>query len=349
MRHFASHFIIVTVSIVLISSTLLLGGCSNKDAEAVNVYSYRKENLIKPLLDRFTEKTGIKVNLVTGKADALFQRLKSEGEHSPADILLTVDAGRLHLAKAAGLLQATTSEVLTSTVPEHLRDPDNQWFGLSYRARVIMYNTAKVSPEELGRYEDLSDENWRKRLCMRSSSNIYNQSLLASMIAADGEAAAESWAKGIVANMVRAPKGNDRSQMSSVAIGECDVTLANTYYLGAWQNSAEPKDRELASKLGVFFPNQNDRGTHINISGAGITRYSKNPAAAQQLLEFLSSDESQQWYAKTNNEYPVTAGIAVSDTVRSWGYPFKTDQLNLSKLGELNATAVKAFDRAGWK
>jgi iron(III) transport system substrate-binding protein len=327
---------------------VLATACSENAAE-VNVYSYREENLIKPLLDQFSTQSGIKVNLLTGPAEGLFERLQAEGENTPADLLITVDAGRLHQAKAAGLLQAAASGVLTAAVPEHLRDPGNEWFGLSYRARVIMYNKQTVQPASLSRYEDLVREEWKGRLCMRSSGNIYNQSLLASMIAVAGEAAAEEWARGIVANMARDPQGNDRSQIQGVAIGECDVTLANTYYLANLQASGNPDERASVANIGVIFPNQSDRGTHINVSGAGITRHAKNPEHALKLLEFLVGDEAQRWYAEANHEYPVKPGITVSETVKAWGFPFKADTLNLSQLGVHNATAVKIFDRAGWK
>ena len=326
---------------------LALASCSS--ADEVNIYSYRKEQLIKPLLDQFTHDTGIAVNLVTGKEDTLFQRLKSEGENSPADLLLTTDAGRLYRAKQAGLLQIVESAALNDAIPAHLRDPENYWFGLSYRARVVMYNKTKVTATELSRYEDLVDEKWRKRICVRSSDNIYNQSLLASLIAHIGEKTAEQWAIGIVANMARPPIGNDRSQMSGAAIGECDIAIANTYYLGSWIASSDGQEKQLAEQLGVFFPNQQDRGAHINISGAGITRYAKNSANALHLLEYLASDTAQEWYAESNHEYPVNPSVHVSDIVKSWGYPFKSDTLNLNKLGELNATAVKVFDRAGWQ
>ncbi len=331
-----------------VSLCIFLCACTSAPPE-VNVYSYRKESLIKPLLDQFTQDTGIQVNLVTGKADVLFQRLKSEGENTPADLLLTVDAGRLYRAKQAELLQAIDSTVLTETVPVNLRDPDNQWFGLSYRARVIMYNKSKVKPEELADYEDLTDEKWRGRLCVRSSGNIYNQSLLASIIAHLGESGAAAWSEGVVKNFARPPKGNDRSQMSGAAVGECDIAIANTYYLANWLQSDKPQETEMAAQLGVLFPNQNNRGTHINISGAGVTRHAKNPANAIKLLEYLVSDKAQEWYANTNNEYPVKESINVSPTIKSWGYPFKADTLNLNELGTLNATAVKIFDLTGWK
>ena len=334
-------FFAVTLMVVL--------GAACGRSEEVNVYSYRKEALIKPLLDRFSAKTGIKVNLVTGKADALFQRLKNEGENSPADVLITVDAGRLHRAMDAGLLQPIDSTVLNAAVPGHLRDPANHWFGLSVRSRPIMYRKDKVDPARLSSYEALAGPEWRGRVCIRSSSNIYNQSLLASMIASDGEARAEAWARAIVANMARAPQGNDTAQLKAVAVGECDIAITNTYYLGRLQNSDDEADRKIGEAIGVFFPNQDGRGAHINVSGIGVTRHAKNRSGAVKLMEFLVSDEAQAWYAEKNYEYPVKASVPVSDKIKAWGYPFKMDRLNLARLGELNATAVKTFDRSGWK
>ncbi|MBA3581038.1 MAG: Fe(3+) ABC transporter substrate-binding protein [Gammaproteobacteria bacterium] len=340
-------------SILFLSSMVIVGGLMlsqptfAKEIQEVNVYSYRAENLIKPLLDQFTQETGIKVNLVTGKADALFQRLQAEGRHSPADLLLTTDAGRLYRAKEANLLQAIQSPLLEKRIPAHLRDADNQWFGLSYRARVIMYNKAKIDPKTLQHYNDLTKSSLKNKLCMRSSSNIYNQSLLASFIANQGAAKAEQWAKGIVMNLAHDPKGNDESQISGVAVGECDVTLANTYYLGNWLSNSQTAN--LAQQVGVIFPEQDGRGTHINVSGAGITRYAKNKTAALKLLEYMVSDNAQHWYAEANHEYPVVNGIEPSAIVKQWGYPFKTDTLPLSKLGELNAEAVRIFDRVGWQ
>ena len=322
----------------------------NKAAtQEVNVYSYRKEALIKPVLDQFSAQTGIQVNLVTGKADALFTRLQAEGQDSPADILVTTDAGRLHRAKAAGLLQSIQSKKLTERIPAQLRDPDNQWYGLSSRARVVFYNKDNVSSDELSSYEDLASEKWRGRICIRSSSNIYNQSLMASLIAHNGPEKALSWAQGVVANMARAPKGNDRGQMAGAAIGECDIAIANTYYFGKWLASQDPQEQEYARQVAVFYPNQADRGAHINVSGAGVVKHSKNTANAIQLLEFLANDESQAFYAQVNHEYPVVKGTPVSDIVKSWGYPFKADSLNLDTLGQLNADAVKLFDLAGWQ
>lgn len=314
----------------------------------VNLYSARKEALIKPLLDRFSAETGIEVNLVTGKDDALLERLKSEGANSPADLFITADAGRLHRAKVAGVLQAVASETLDAAIPAHLRDPDGQWFGLSQRARPIFYALDRVKPEALSTYEDLADPKWKGRICIRSSDNIYNQSLVASMIASDGEAATEEWAKGFVANFAQPPQGGDRDQIKAAAAGVCDVAVANTYYYGMMLNGNDEAQREAAAKVAIFWPNQDGRGTHVNVSGVGLTVAAKNRDNAVKLMEFLVSPESQEWYASVNHEYPVREGVNWSETLDSWG-EFKADTLNLSKLGEYNPAAVMLMDRAGWR
>jgi len=317
-------------------------------AAEVNLYSARKEALIKPLLDRFTERTDIQVNLVTGKADALLKRLQSEGKNSPADLLVTTDAGRLHRAKEAGVTQAIATDRLLTAVPAGYRDPEGHWFGLSVRARPILYVKDKVDPAALSTYEDLADPKWKGRICIRSSSNIYNQSLVASLIAANGVEATETWAAGLVANLARPPKGGDRDQIKAAAAGQCDIAIANTYYLAGMLTSKDAEQRAAAERMGVFWPNQGDRGTHVNISGAALTASAKNKNAAIELLEFLVSDAAQQWYAETNGEYPVRSDITVSDTLSAWG-DFKADAINLDRLGKLNGEAVRLMDRAGWK
>lgn len=317
-------------------------------AEEVNLYSARKEALIKPLLDRFTQQTGIKVNLVTGKAKTLLKRLQSEGRNTPADMLLTTDAGNLYAATTANLLQPVDNALLKAVVPQNLRDPNDHWYALSTRSRIVVFSKERVKASELSTYEDLVNPKWKGRICIRSSSNIYNQSLLASFISHNGAKQAESWAKGIVANMAQSPKGNDRAQVKAVAVGICDIAIVNTYYMGVMLQKDEHQ-KKAASQVTVFFPNQNSRGTHINISGAGIVKGAKHKVNAIKLLEFLVSDEAQQWYAQANHEYPVKAGIPVSDIVNAWGYPFKQDNLNVGELGKYNTDAVKIFDRAGWK
>lgn len=317
-------------------------------ASEVNVYSARKEALLKPLLDQFSENTGIRVNLVTGKADALLQRLKSEGKHTPADLLITVDAGRLHRAKSEGLLQAVDSQVIQTSVPATYRDPDNQWTGLSLRARPILYVKGRVNTADLKDYEDLAQPAWRGRICIRSSNNIYNQSLVASLIAAHGETRTLEWAKGLVENLARPPKGGDRDQIKAAAAGLCDIAIANTYYLGGMLHSKRSSEREAAQKMAVIWPNQSGRGAHVNVSGAGVTRYAKHKAAAIQLLEFLLGDHAQRFYAEKNYEYPVKPGVSFQDPIGGWG-KIKTDPLNLATLGENNAEAVQLMDRAGWR
>lgn len=317
-------------------------------ASEVNLYSARQEVLIKPLLDEFTEQTGIKVNLVTGKADALLQRLQAEGRNSPADVLLTVDAGRLHRAKTLGVVQPIESAVLTEAIPAAYRDPEGHWFGLSLRARPIMYVTGKVDPGELGTYESLADAKWKGRICIRSSGNIYNQSLVASMTASLGEAATQAWAQGLVANFARPPVGGDRDQIKAAASGRCDLAIANTYYLGKMLASTDTAERDAATAVAVFWPNQGDRGAHVNVSGAALTRSARHRAEAIKLIEFLTTDSAQSWYAAMNYEYPVKPGVEWSETLSSWGR-FKADELNLERLGELNADAVRIMDRAGWR
>lgn len=316
---------------------------------AVNVYSARQEALIKPLLDRFTEDTGIEVKLVTGSADSLIKRLEVEGRNTPADVLLTVDAGRLYRAREAGLFRSVSSDTLEERIPEHLRHEDGEWFGLSKRARVIAYHRDRVDPDEITTYEALADERWRDSICIRSSDNIYNQSLMASIIAANGADEAEDWAQAVVDNMARRPQGGDRDQIAAIGVGVCDVAVVNTYYYGRMQESDDEDMREAAADVALQFPNQDGRGTHVNVSGAGVTKHASNPDNAVRLIEYLTNDAAQRWYAEVNYEYPVVPGAEVSETVRSWGYPFRQDELPLQRLGELNAEAVRIFDRVGWR
>ncbi|MGH1487564.1 MAG: Fe(3+) ABC transporter substrate-binding protein [Cellvibrionaceae bacterium] len=317
-------------------------------AETVNVYSARKTELIEPLLNKFSEQTGIKVNLVTGKDDALIKRLQVEGKASPADVLITVDAGRLHRAKSSGLLEAVDNETLSTSIPTNLRDSDNQWFGLSMRARPIFYVKGKVDPKELSTYENLTDTKWKGRICIRSSSNIYNQSLIGSMIEANGVKATEAWAKQFVKNFARPPAGGDTDQLRGAAAGVCDIAIANTYYYGRLIKSNKAENNAVADKLAIFWPNQNNRGTHVNVSGIGLTKSAKNKANAVKLMEFLVSPDSQAWYAEVNNEYPVIKNTAIDNVLKSWGN-FKSDDVSLTKLGINNRAAVELMDRAGWK
>lgn len=317
-------------------------------ADEVNVYSARKEQLIKPLLDEFTRQSGIEVNLITSKADALLKRLQSEGKNTPADILVTTDAGRLHRAKEAGVLQAGITPDMQKKVPTNLQDKDNYWLGLTTRSRVIVYAKDRVNASELSSYEDLADPKWKGRICIRSSNNIYNQSLVSSMIAHQGEQKTVTWANDFVTNFARKPKGGDRDQVKAVAAGQCDLAVVNTYYLGQMLNGNDAGQKQAANQVAVFWPNQADRGAHINVSGIAITKASKNVANAEKLIQFLLSDEAQAWYAEANNEYPVVKDIPLSETLKAWG-AFKSDALNLTQLGELNSQAVRIMDRAGWR
>ena len=317
-------------------------------AAEINVYSHRHYDSDKILFTQFTKETGIKVNVVKASADQLIQRLISEGKNSPADVLLTVDAGRLHRAKAAGVLQPVKSATLSKNVPSAMRDPQGHWYGMTVRARVIVYSKSRVKPSELSTYENLATAKWRGRVVARSSSNIYNQSLLASVIAAHGSDRALAWAKAVRGNMARPPQGSDRDQARAVAAGLADVAIMNTYYLGILANSSSAADRDVAKKVAVFFPNQKGRGTHINVSGGGVTASAKNKAEAIKFLEFLTGAKAQETFGNVNYEYPVKIEANKSALLKSWG-GFKADEVNLSVLGKNNAAAVKLFDRAGWE
>lgn len=333
--------------LTVIAAALAAAGSALADGE-VNIYSHRHYDTDQALYDRFAELTGITVNVLQGSADELIERLSREGAASPADVLMTVDAGRLVRAQAMGLLQPASSALLDANVPAHLRDPDGHWFGLTRRARVIVYHPDRVSPAELSTYADLTHPRWQGRILIRSSSNIYNQSLLASIIAHEGEAAAAAWAAGLVANMARAPQGNDRDQMKAVVAGEGDLAIVNTYYVGRLIDSADQYEREVGAQVRVFFPNQDDRGAHVNVSGAGVTAGARNRGNAVELLEFLTGAEAQERFSAANYEYPVNPAVSPSPLLQSWG-ALVADDLPLHRLGELNADAVRVFDHAGWR
>ena len=316
--------------------------------EVLNLYTSRHYQTDESFYEDFTKLTGIKINRIEGKGDALIERIKSEGANSPADVLITVDAGRLWRAEQAGLFKTVSSETLTARVPANLRHPDGQWFGFSERARLIYYNKEMVKPGEITRYEDLADPKWKGLVCIRSSSNIYNLSLLGSMIATHGEAAAQTWAEGVVANFARDPQGGDTDQIRAVAAGECGISVGNSYYYARLATSSKEKDRKTAAAVGVIFPNQDDRGTHVNISGAGILKHAQHVDAAVRFLEYLASEKAQRIFADGNNEYPVVVGVEPNDALKAFG-PFKADTINVSQLGQNQPLAQKVFDRAGWK
>lgn len=332
----------------LIAACAALAAADAARAAEVNVYSARKEALIRPLLDAFTADSGIEVRLVTGKAGQLHERLAAEGRNSPADVFLTVDAGNLHRAREAGLLRPVRSAVLEQAVPARWRDPDGYWFGFSLRARVLVYAADRVAPGELSTYEALADPAWRGRILVRSSGNIYNQSLIASLIAANGAEATEAWARGLVANMARTPKGGDTDQIRAVAAGEGDVAIANTYYYGALAASDDPADRAVVAATGVFFPNRDGRGAHVNVSGAGICAHAPNAESALALLEYLAGPEAQEAFARLNHEFPVRAGVPLSGAAAAWG-DVRMDDLPLAVLGARNREAIELADRAGWR
>ncbi len=332
--------------VAAMAATALIAG--EADAAEVNLYSARHYDTDLSLYDRFTEETGIKVNLIEGDSDELIARIEREGRNSPADLLVTVDAGRLWRAEEKGLFAPVSSETLEERIPAHLRHPDGLWFGLSKRARIIIYNKAAGEPENLKTYADLADPVHKGEICMRSSSNLYNVSLLASIIEHEGAAAAEEWAKGVVANFKREPQGNDTANVNAVASGECRISLVNTYYVGRMLASDDPAVREAAEKVVIVFPDQEGHGTHVNISGAGVLKHAPNRDNAVKFIEFLTSDWAQLAFTQMNHEYTAVPGASDETPVRGTG-AFKEDEMNASALGRNQAEAVRIFDRAGWK
>ena len=322
------------------------GSGSAEDAGEVNIYSSRHYDTDLALYEDFTKETGIEVNRIEADADALIERIVSEGEFSPADMLVTVDAGRLWRAEEAGIFAPVSSDILNERLPEYLRHPGGLWFGLSTRARVIVYNKDQGEPAGLDDYSDLTDPAFKGAICIRSSSNIYNISLLASIIANDGAEAAEGWARGVVANFARPPQGNDTANIEAVASGECRISVVNSYYLARFAGGDE-EQQAVFDKLGVIFPNQASSGTHINISGAGIMKHAPNSENAIRFLEYLTEKSAQQYFANGNNEYPAAADVPASSVVEGLG-EFTPDTLNAAELGRNSAEAVRIFDRAGW-
>jgi iron(III) transport system substrate-binding protein len=331
----------------LVLGTLLFAS-SVYAANEVNVYSTRHYDTDKKLFKMFEEKTGIKVNVVKAKAKALIKRIESEGTKSPADVLITVDASGLYKAKEKGLFQAVESDILAKNVPAQLRDKDNQWFALTKRSRVTVYRLGTGIEKELSTYEDLADPKFKGQIMVRSSNNAYNQSLMAAMIAHHGEVKALEWAKGVVANMAKAPKGNDRYQVKAVANGIGKIAIANTYYIGKMVGNKDVSQADAVKKVKIFFPKFENGGTHVNVSGAGVVKTAPNKENAVKFVEFLASKDAQGLFAAGNFEYPVLAGIEASEIVKSWG-TFEDDNISINTLGENNAKAVKIFDQAGWK
>ena len=332
--------------IILIASLAFFYSCSESDE--VNIYSSRHYDTDLELYDQFTEETGIEINLIEGSSDELIERMRNEGINSPADVVITVDAGRLWRAKEADVLQPIESDYLEEVIPEQLRDVDDMWVGLSKRVRGIIYNKENVDPAELEGYMDLADEQWSGRLCVRSSNNIYNQSLVASLIESYGEDRVEEWANGLVSNFARDPQGGDTDQIKAVAAGICDVAIANHYYLARLMQSGEEQDQEVAQKVDIYFPSAEFGGAHVNISGAGIAANSPNKENAIRFIEYLATEEAQQLYSIGNNEFPILQDMEVPGVLGEFG-SFDSDAVNVTSYGENNPLAIRLMDRAGWR
>ncbi|MGQ0510589.1 MAG: Fe(3+) ABC transporter substrate-binding protein [Betaproteobacteria bacterium] len=339
----------MTKKIVLAALLATVAGTATAQDKVLNLYSSRHYQTDEALYAGFTKATGIKINRIEAGEDALIERIRNEGARSPADVLITVDAGRLWRAEQLGFFQPVKSAALESRIPASFREPSGLWYGFSLRARLIAYNKAKVKPEDVATYESLAEPKWKGRLCMRSSTNIYNLSLMGALVDHLGEAKAEAWARGVKENLARDPKGGDTDQLKSVAAGECDVTISNQYYYARLARSAKPDDKAVAEKVGVVFPNQSSFGTHVNISGAGVMKHSPNREAAVKFLEYLASDEAQRYFAEGNNEWPAVASVKTANPVLSTFGDFKRDALNVAVLGRNQPGSQKIYDRVAWK
>ncbi|MDR9480559.1 MAG: Fe(3+) ABC transporter substrate-binding protein [Spiribacter sp.] len=331
-----------------LSATGLLLAASVAGAQSLNLYTARHYDSDQALYDQFEAQTGIEVNILQGGADQLIERIEREGAASPADILMTVDAGLLNRAEQAGIFASVDSAELRSRIPAALRHPDNLWFGFSERVRVIYYDKSVYEQPPLERYEALADARFDDEICIRSSSNIYNQSLVASMIAAHGVDDTQAWASGLVENMARTPQGGDTDQIRAVAAGECSLGVGNHYYWVRLSLSDDAADRAIAEQVGLIFPNQDGRGAHRNIGGAGMVADAPNPEAAQAFLEYLASDQAQVQFSAGNNEFPAVPGVDPIAALEPWSEE-KLDDLNVSILGDNNAEAVRLMDRVGWR
>jgi iron(III) transport system substrate-binding protein len=317
--------------------------------KVLNLYSSRHYQSDEALYEGFTRQTGIRVNRIEAGEDALIERIRNEGARGPADVLITVDAGRLWRAEQLGLFQPVKSALLEARVPASFREPAGHWFGFSMRARVIAYNKARVQPGEVATYAALAEPKWKGRICVRSSSNIYNLSLMGALIEHLGVARAETWARAVRANMARDPKGGDTDQLKGVAAGECDVAIANHYYYARLARSAKADERAVADQVGIVFPDQSGHGAHVNISGAGVLKHAPHRAAAVRFLEYLAGDAAQRYFADGNNEWPVVAGVRVDNPALAELGTFKYDRLNVAVLGRNQPEAQKLYDRVAWK
>jgi iron(III) transport system substrate-binding protein len=336
------------LTFIIIIGTLFLCLSASLKAKEINIYSHRQPFLINPFLDKFSQETGIKTNVVYS-TKGLAQRLKAEGKSSPADLILTVDIARLRVYSDMNLLASIQSDNLIKNIPKHLRSYDNTWFALSKRSRIIVIAKDRVKSSQIKRIEDLSDISWKGKICSRPGSHVYNRALLASIIAAHGLVKAEQWAKGLVNNLARRPQGNDRAQVKAIYEGQCDIAIINNYYFGKLKYSDDPKQRKWAENLTLIFPNQgvDDRGAHVNISGGGVAKFSKNKTEAIKLLEFLSEEASQVLYGQINFEYPVNPKVKPTPVLASWG-SFKEDKIDIGEIANLSHEAQKIIDRVGW-
>ena len=332
--------------------TMILASCStqNEESNEVNLYSQRHYSVDELQYKNFTEKTGIKVNVVKANADELIERLKNEGENSPADLFVTVDAGKLYNARESGVLQKIPSEAINKNIREDILDADSYWAPITYRSRIIVYSNERVSESDLSTYEDLASSKWKNRILVRSSSNAYNQALMSSLVANLGSENTEKWSSAVVSNFARDPKGSDRDQVKAIAAGQGDLAIVNSYYIGLLLASEKEEEINAGNSVSVFFPNQGegDRGSHINISALGLTKNSPNRRNAIKLIEYLTSEEAQKVYVNNSYEYPANSLVQPSEIVRGWG-EFKIDKLNLNALGEYRPEAIKIFDKTGWK
>lgn len=343
-----SKSLAVAISGFLATALSLAAVSVGAQQKVLNLYSSRHYQTDEALYANFEKATGIKINRVDGPEDPLIERMKNEGNKSPADVLITVDMGRLLKAQEAGLFQPIKSAVLDEKIPRELRALDGTWFGFSIRARPIYYAKSKIDPKQIANVEDLADPKFKGKICVRSGTHPYMISMMSSIIAANGPAKAEEWARGVVANMARAPKGGDTDQIKGVASGECEIAIGNTYYFVRLMKSDKPDEKAVVEKVGVVFPNQSNRGTHINISGAGVAKHAPNKEAAVKFLEYLASPEAQAYLANGNNEYPVVGKPTGNPQLSALG-EFKRDALSMDMVGKNYAPAAQIFDRVGWK
>lgn len=339
----AIRTILATVAILLTVNSAFA------QQQVVNLYSSRHYSTDEALYTNFEKKTGIKVNRIEAGEDPLIERIKSEGSKSPADVLLTVDVGRLYRAEQMGFFQPIQSRTLTERIPGELRHPEGLWFGFSVRARPIYYNKAKINPADVKDYEDLANPKFKGKVCSRSGGHVYSLSMMSSVIQALGPQKAEEWARGVVANFARQPKGGDTDQIKAVATGECELAIGNTYYYARLMKSDKPDDQDVVKKVGVIFPNQANRGAHINVSGGGLMKNAPNKANAIKFLEYLASDEAQKYFADGNNEYPAVEGLKLTNAQLNSLGNFKRDAVNITILGKNQGIAQVTYDKAGWR